>query len=119
MSLGPVIDRYLAEVRGGASDAAAVAAADKTLEDLERWKRNKAFREARREALEAAGASGDGGWVARRVPGSNMTEWLPVLGERTGLALVAPVPDARARGARPWERRRSVFSMVPDSQVMP
>ncbi len=109
---GPV-ERYLAEIRAGASDDDALTEADADREALERWMRNKAFREARKEALgESAGSPVGEEYVMVAKWGA--TEfWAPKLKPKpVGAPDQVPFPP-RVRMPAPWQRRRTVFSASP------
>ena len=112
------IERYLAELRSGASEGQALIEADADAEALARWRRNKAFRDARDEALTDGKqyAVTDGGWVGTPVPGTNMTTWAPVLDRAQPRTPIVERP-VRRPAARPWQTARSVFSGTasPDS----
>jgi hypothetical protein len=118
MAFPDQIERYLAELRSGASETQALIEADADSEALARWRRNKAFREARDTALTDGKqyATTDGGWVGTPLAGSNMTVWMPVL-DRTPPRTPIVERPVRRPAARPWQAARSVFSGTasPDS----
>ena len=113
------IERYLAELRSGATEGQALREADADGEALSRWRRNKEFREARDVALTDGRqyAVTDGGWVGTPIAGTNMTTWMPVLDRTVPRVPVVVERPVRRPAARPWQTARSVFSGTasPDS----